>query len=73
MKTYAFALTSDPKRVSLWCERRGMNYWVINGSWQMNPRKDDYVLIWEGEVPEEHADDYNEAMAWIREQVDADH
>lgn len=75
MKTYAFAHKQYPTSVRLWCRSsaRGRNFWVINGAWRYDPRVDkDYLLIWEGEVPEDlnHERHYSEAIKWIQGQVD---
>ena len=71
-KTYAFC-RADDCRITLWCVKRedGKTFWVINGHWIYDPADPQWpaaVLMWEGVAPFNH-DEYNEAMAWIQEQV----
>jgi hypothetical protein len=70
MKTYGFARKEHPRIVTIWAERRGDRFWVINGLWRMCPTQDHFIEVWSGQVPPPHSYDYNEAINWIQKQVD---
>ncbi len=76
-----FALGKDGK-VALWCEGTTAKFEVLNGFWTGRLDSDgsvwsgrsatpvrDVGVIWSGRVPEEIADDHNEAIQWIEEQL----
>ena len=86
MTTFAFALRSDPERkVRFWCERlTGQRYLVLNGGFEFILSKgrtakiEDRIeapeveLVWSGKVPKPHGSHYNDAIAWIQAQLDAE-
>jgi hypothetical protein len=73
-KTYAFARRADPTNPTVWAEQEddaeeGV-FWVINGHYNERPYENgSMVLVWEGQVPSPQNQDYNEALNWIRNQI----